>query len=335
MPLSYDLQIDNDANFSSPVASPTTKMSAYAYTEPLAAGTYYWRVRRNDADNRDGGWSAVRSFDLAPASPTLVSPTNGSSPSAATLLLTWTATQPSPKYQVQLSTSSTFASYVSGFPLTTVMKSWAPKTLLGTGTYYWRVRALNASNTPVATSSTFRFSIGLPGGYGDTPFTDIGNSTFKADIEWVFAKGSRSAARPTLFCPTDRSPVARWRPSWSARSICRRPRTDYFTDDETSSHEDNINRVRAAGITWAAARPSTARSRVTREQMATFLAKGFDLPATATDYFTDDETSCHEANINKVRAAGITIGCTATTYCPKADVTRGQMAAFLRRALEN
>ena len=29
---------------------------------------------------------------------------------------------------------------------------------------------------------------------------------------------------------------------------------------------------------------------MTREQMATFLAKGFDLPATATDYFTDDET---------------------------------------------
>ena len=69
--------------------------------------------------------------------------------------------------------------------------------------------------------------------------------------------------------------------------------------------------------------------------MATFLAKGFALPATATDYFTDDETSSHEANINKVRAANITTGCTATTYCPLADVTRGQMAAFLRRALEN
>ena len=31
--------------------------------------------------------------------------------------------------------------------------------------------------------------------------------------------------------------------------------------------------------------------------------------------------------------AGITGGCTATTYCPTANVTRGQMAAFLDRAL--
>ena len=68
--------------------------------------------------------------------------------------------------------------------------------------------------------------------------------------------------------------------------------------------------------------------------MATFLAKGFSLPATATDYFTDDETSSHEGNINRVKAAGITSGCTPTTYCPKAQVTRGQMAAFLRRATD-
>ena len=37
---SYDVQIDNDSNFSSPIATATTKMTAWAYTEPLAAGTY-------------------------------------------------------------------------------------------------------------------------------------------------------------------------------------------------------------------------------------------------------------------------------------------------------
>ena len=41
-------------NFSSPITTATTKMTAWAYAEPLAPGTYYWRVRRNDADNRDG-----------------------------------------------------------------------------------------------------------------------------------------------------------------------------------------------------------------------------------------------------------------------------------------
>ncbi len=156
---SYDVQLDTDDNFSSPITTTTTKMTAWAYAEPLAAGTYYWRVRRNDADNRDGAWSAIRSFVLAPAAPTLVSPANGSNPSPTTLLLQWTSSQPAPKYTVDLSTSPTFASNVSGYPLTTVMTSWAPETLLGNGTYYWRVKALNASGTAVATSATFSFTI--------------------------------------------------------------------------------------------------------------------------------------------------------------------------------
>jgi S-layer homology domain len=67
--------------------------------------------------------------------------------------------------------------------------------------------------------------------------------------------------------------------------------------------------------------------------MATFLARALELPATGEDFFTDDETSTHEISINRVAAAGIASGCTATTFCPKSAVTRGQMAAFLFRAL--
>nr|WP_300144603.1 Ig-like domain-containing protein [Propionicimonas sp.] len=156
---SYDVQLDNDSNFSSPIKTVTTKMAAWAHVDPLAAGTYYWRVRRNDADNRDGAWSTVRSFNLQPAPVTLSSPTNGSTPAGNTLLLQWKATQPSPKYRVEVSTSSTFASQVSGFPQDTVMSAVAPKSLFGNGTYYWRVRSLNASNTVVATSSTWNFTV--------------------------------------------------------------------------------------------------------------------------------------------------------------------------------
>lgn len=55
---------------------------------------------------------------------------------------------------------------------------------------------------------------------------------------------------------------------------------------------------------------------------------------TATPSFTDDESNTHEVNINRLRAAGITTGCTATTYCPTQTVIRGQMAAFLHRAFD-
>ena len=43
--------------------------------------------------------------------------------------------------------------------------------------------------------------------------------------------------------------------------------------------------------------------------MATFLVRAFDLPATGTDYFGDDNANKHEANINALARAGITSGC--------------------------
>jgi hypothetical protein len=155
---SYDVQLDEDANFSSPT-SITTKMTAWAYTEPLAARTYYWKVRRNDADNRDGPWSAVRSFVLSPTAPTLTSPADGANPSPTALILQWTSSIPSPKYSVEVSASSTFAGMTSGFPVSTVMTQFAPKTILGNGTYYWRVKALNATGTAVATSAARSFTV--------------------------------------------------------------------------------------------------------------------------------------------------------------------------------
>jgi hypothetical protein len=110
--------------------------------------------------------------------------------------------------------------------------------------------------------------------------------------------------------------------------------TDFFTDDEGSVHEANINRIAAAGIT-AGCGPTTycPNGLVTRAQMATFLTRAFGLPSTSTDFFTDDEGNKHEANINRVAEAGITHGCGPTTFCPNGIVTRGQMAAFLHRAI--
>jgi hypothetical protein len=69
--------------------------------------------------------------------------------------------------------------------------------------------------------------------------------------------------------------------------------------------------------------------------------KGVDLwwsrpisPAPATASFTDVPVgSQFFAEVEALKASGITGGCTATTFCPTATVTRLQMAAFLARAL--
>ena len=52
--------------------------------------------------------------------------------------------------------------------------------------------------------------------------------------------------------------------------------------------------------------------------------------------FIDVDGNVHEAAIDAIAVAGISRGCNPplnTRYCPDRTVTRGQMAAFVRRAL--
>jgi glucose/arabinose dehydrogenase len=107
-----------------------------------------------------------------------------------------------------------------------------------------------------------------------------------------------------------------------------------FTDIASSRFLDDIHWIFYEGITkGCSATRYCPTSRVTRGQMATFLDRALHLPATSKDFFTDDETSKFEGSINRLAASGITKGCSATRYCPNGSVTRGQMAAFLDRAL--
>ena len=73
---------------------------------------------------------------------------------------------------------------------------------------------------------------------------------------------------------------------------------------------------------------------MTRGLAVSYLVKALKLPATTTDYYTDDETNPHEANINKAAAAGITTGCAPTRFCPTTLTNRGQVAVFFDRALD-
>jgi len=76
---------------------------------------------------------------------------------------------------------------------------------------------------------------------------------------------------------------------------------------------------------------------VTRGQMAAFLVRFLGLTDNGGgDLFADDDGSIFEENIDRLATAGITKGCNPpdnTNFCPEDYVTRGQMAAFLVRAL--
>ncbi len=73
---------------------------------------------------------------------------------------------------------------------------------------------------------------------------------------------------------------------------------------------------------------------VTRGQMASFVSRAMDLASTNRDYFVDDNTNKHEANINRFAREEITAGCSESRFCPDGLVSRAQMATFLSRALD-
>jgi endonuclease YncB( thermonuclease family) len=60
-------------------------------------------------------------------------------------------------------------------------------------------------------------------------------------------------------------------------------------------------------------------------------------PADPGGTFTDDDDSVHQGGIEGIKAAAITMGCNPPAnylFCGRDHVTRGQMAAFLTRALD-
>lgn len=113
-----------------------------------------------------------------------------------------------------------------------------------------------------------------------------------------------------------------------------------FGDDDGSVHEADIEAIAAEGITRGCNPPQNDRfcpdDPVTRGQMAAFLVRALDLPGSSDDRFEDDDGSVFEAEIQALAAAGVTRGCNPPQndrFCPDSFVTRGQMAAFLVRAL--
>ena len=180
--------------------------------------------------------------------------------------------------------------------------------------------------------------------YAPDPFVDDDNSTFESDIEWMAAAGITKGCNPPKndrFCPdavVTRAQMAAF--LVRALNLTDR-RNDAFVDDDDSIFEADIERLAAAGITKGCNPPTNNRfcpdGKVTRSQMAAFLVRGLGYTDDGGgNLFIDDDGSVFEADIDRLGTAGVTKGCNPpanTRYCPNSFVTRGQMAAFLHRAL--
>jgi hypothetical protein len=179
----------------------------------------------------------------------------------------------------------------------------------------------------------------LPGG----TFTDDNGSVHEANIEAIAAEGITKGCNPPAndqYCPNQA--VTRGEMAAFLERALSLPDagSDFFGDDDGTIFESSINAVAAAGIVKGCNPPGNTaycpNRSVTRAEMATMLTRSFSYPAVGTDWFTDDDASVHEAAINSIATAGVTVGCNPPdndNFCPNSPVTREQMASFLVRAL--
>ncbi len=106
-----------------------------------------------------------------------------------------------------------------------------------------------------------------------------------------------------------------------------------FTDDDASPYVGAIENVAAAGVmpgcTPTRFCPDTL---ATKAPMAGFVSRALKLTATVTVPF-DDVPAGQATDVAKVVAAGIMTGCSATKFCPAANIVRGRMAQMIVTAL--
>ena len=185
-------------------------------------------------------------------------------------------------------------------------------------------------------------------------FLDIAGDAHEANIACLVWYGITAGRTPTSYDPAQtvtREQMASFLARMLDQAATRGGRAlpeagaPRFVDvAEGSVHADSVGRLAAAGIVagGAAGLPDTFYApdlAVTRAQMASFVSRAYaysagrDLPAGA-NVFADDTGSVHEANINRLAAAGIVHGRMIGYYDPAATVKRASMASFVMRTVD-
>jgi hypothetical protein len=180
---------------------------------------------------------------------------------------------------------------------------------------------------------------------GPNAFRDVpASNSFHRDIMDIAAAGITRGCNPPTndrYCP--RSEVSREQMAAflvRALGLTQTSGVTFRDVSPSSSFATDIDRLATAGITRGCNPPANDRfcpsDTVSREQMAAFLVRALNLRAASGQAFQDVPAgSTFAADIDRLATAGITRGCNPPTndrFCPKNNVTREQMAAFLKRA---
>lgn len=149
---SYDLQVDNDPNFSSMEININTTQPSYTPTATLGNGDYYWRARIRRWGSVINEWSPRQSFTLTLLPPAGLTPDDPGATQvvgrAPTLcwqpLIVWDEGQPvmaAYKYRVQIYFNTVLLETIE-----TEQTCYTPTNGYADGLYSWRVAMIDGNN---------------------------------------------------------------------------------------------------------------------------------------------------------------------------------------------
>ncbi|MBL8166474.1 MAG: hypothetical protein JNJ61_31110 [Anaerolineae bacterium] len=138
--------------------APGTTPVTYMPATPLLTTTYYWQIRSVNASNQKSAWSSIRSF--------VIDSTPGGAPernlfTTSKPRLSWSRLSDAIGYQIEVSTSSTFATTPIFTAEVGATQLDIETALLPNGTYYWRVRAKRANEIWGAWSAVDTFTVNV------------------------------------------------------------------------------------------------------------------------------------------------------------------------------
>jgi hypothetical protein len=195
---SYDIEVDNNSNFSSPEIDASPSESEHTPSVPLSPNIYYWRVRASNSCG-DGPWSSpawsVTINQAAPATaPTPMLPVNTSSTCDSTPYIDWSDVGGATAYRIQVDNNSGFTS--PEIDTTRSDSNYTPSTGLAPDTYYWRVLASNGCGDGPWSSPTWSLTVDTPAPSSAPTLFDPSNGTGTCDatpdFDWSNVTGAMS-----------------------------------------------------------------------------------------------------------------------------------------------
>ncbi len=177
----YYLDVATDGGFAAPVVGYSNlnvnNVTTYAVTGLAGGSSYYYRLRAVNASGTSGDSNVITVLTVVTAPVA----TAATAVNATGFTANWGAVTGAASYRLDVSTSGTFGTFVTGFQDLNAgnVTTYAVTGLAGGSTYYYRLRAVNASGT--SSDSNVITVLTVPAAPAATAATSINASGFTAN----------------------------------------------------------------------------------------------------------------------------------------------------------